>query len=318
MASHLDAPGRGNYLKYALLFLAVTALTAFLAVRFLFRGQELPVPNLIGMHLDSARQILQTKGLELKISDQQYDNFIAEGNIIAQRPKPGNRVKKGRMIRVTASLGSKVIKVPDLTGQDVRLANLLLLQNGLAAGTNSLVDDPDQPRNKVIGQDPEPESQIARGEAVSFLIVSGAPQEHYLMPDLTYHPFTDHLADFTKDLFQLDKLRDETQDDLPAFTIVKQLPAPGSRIGRGDKVELTLSHLSNQDARYRLLKLQVPSGPEDKRVRIELKDQSGIKAVMDEDRPAGSFLKLPILVDGRGTAKIYVNGRLTMEREVNR
>ncbi len=317
MAAKLDTPQRSQYFRHALLFISIAALTAFLAVKLLFRGQELPVPNLIGIHLNEARRMLQANGLKLKVSDKQYDNFIPEDKIIAQRPRPGSRVKKGRLLRVTASLGSKIIKVPDFTGQDMRMANLLLLQNGLKLGNVCQVYSPDHPRNQVIGQDPAPDSQIARAGTISFLVAQGPPSEYYLMPDLTYQSFTEHLNDFTSDLFQLDKIRDEVQDDLPSFTIVKQRPLAGTRISHGEKMDLSLSHHSSSTARYRLLKLQVPSGPASKRVRIELKDQQGNRVVVDEDRPAGSFLKLPLLVNGRGAVKIYVNGRLTMEREMN-
>ncbi len=316
MAAQLDTPQRNQYFRHALLFISIVALTAFIAVKFLFRGQEIAVPNLIGVHLNDARRTLQAKGLKLKISDKQYDNFIPEDNIIAQRPQPGSHVKKGRMLRVTASLGSKIIKVPDFTGQDMRMTNLLLLQNGLKLGSVCQVHSPDHPRNQVIGQDPEQGSQIARAGTISFLVAQGPPNEYYLMPDLTYQSFTEHLNDFTSDLFHLDKIRDEAQDDLPVFTIIKQRPLAGTRISHGEKMDITLSHHSSSTARYRLLKLQVPSGPKSKRVRIELKDHQGNRVVADEDRPAGSFLKLPLLVNGRGTVKIYINGRLTMEREI--
>ncbi len=318
MAYHLDPPRRGQYLRYAALFIAIAALSSFLAVRLLFRGQELPVPSIIGLQLDEARQLLQAKGLKLSVSDEQYDNFVPENSIIAQRPQPGNRVKKGRLVRVTASLGSKIIKVPDFTGQDIRMANLLLLQNSLKAKTNCQLHAANIPRNHVIGQDPPAGAQTARGAPISFLVSLGPAPKNYLMPDLTYHAFEDHLAEFTSDLVQLDRILNEVEDDLPPFTIIKQKPSPGARISHGEKVEITLSHQSTGEvaAQYRLLKVQIPSGPQNKRVRIELKDQLGKKAVIDEDRPAGSFLKLPILVHGRGAVKVFVNGRLTLEREM--
>ena len=65
-------------------------------------GQEVQVPDVRGEHWETAREILEEKGLKLKVVNRIYSE-VEKDHVISQRPEADDIVKKGREIEVVLS-----------------------------------------------------------------------------------------------------------------------------------------------------------------------------------------------------------------------
>jgi beta-lactam-binding protein with PASTA domain len=95
----------------------VTSLVVSLVVNILFIfvlsgvtpkfGGSVEIPNLKGLDVESARQIIESKGLTLIIEKEVEDQMIEKGKIVYQNPIMGSKLKKGDIVKVIVSKREK-------------------------------------------------------------------------------------------------------------------------------------------------------------------------------------------------------------------
>src|SRR5579884_325577 len=148
----------GIVLMVAILGVAgiVSALTA---MRFAIRGREVEVPPLAGKTADQAREILTHDGLIFKVASSRFSSDMPEGQIVAQIPPAGTRIKTNRTVRVLVSLGQRRFAVPNLVGASLRAAQLTLAQRKLALGKTDYAHTSDGDPSTVVYQSPAPGTQ---------------------------------------------------------------------------------------------------------------------------------------------------------------
>lgn len=79
-------------------------------------GESCPVPDVCGMQLDEAKELLRSKNLDLEIVDYKYKKGAAENEIVEQRPLAKSLVKEGRKIMlVMNSLNKPMVALPSVT-----------------------------------------------------------------------------------------------------------------------------------------------------------------------------------------------------------
>src|SRR5690606_41936538 len=95
---------------------------------------DVVVPDVVGLHLDVARERLRDAGLELTLERRVHHPEVPEFHIIAQSPDPHRTVKMRRAIHVTMSLGPDTAPPPDVRGLAERGARLLIPPGGFGLG----------------------------------------------------------------------------------------------------------------------------------------------------------------------------------------
>src|SRR5271156_4454468 len=85
------------------IFSSVAFLSALTAMRFAIQGREVAVPDLAGTPASQAQQILQGRGLGMKVEDRIYSNLPLDA-VVRQSPPPSMRVKTGQYAHVVLSL----------------------------------------------------------------------------------------------------------------------------------------------------------------------------------------------------------------------
>jgi len=73
---------------------------------------DIDVPNCIGMLFTNAESKVRNQGLKIVITSEKYDDRIAAGAIIEQKPRTGLKVECGSVIEVVLSKGSKIPPKP--------------------------------------------------------------------------------------------------------------------------------------------------------------------------------------------------------------
>jgi beta-lactam-binding protein with PASTA domain len=241
---------------------------AFAAMRLAIHGREVTVPNLANLSDADAASAARQLGLNLSVENRFYSSAVGANHVLSQSPAPGSRVRSGWQIRVTESLGSQQVPVPDVTGQDEHPATLMLRRLQLELGTVAHIPGP-SPAGVVLAQSPPPNVAGLDGPRVAILV---ADEENspasigYVMPSivgLTLASAQSRLAaaglhigfpsaSEEPDASDASPLEPNSASDpaiapvvaVPRSTssvITSQSPLPGHRVTRADTIHVTLA-----------------------------------------------------------------------------
>jgi len=169
----------------ALAMVAVALVSAFITMRLAIHGREAVVPALTGLPVSEATRLAAHQGLQLNLENRFYSAEVAAGAVLAQDPAPGFRVRREWPIRITESLGTQAVSIPDLTGESERAATVSIRRLSLDLGAVAHLAVPGDP-DVVLTQTPPANSNGVDGPRVS-LLVSDAPDSEsqaYVMPSL--------------------------------------------------------------------------------------------------------------------------------------
>jgi beta-lactam-binding protein with PASTA domain len=230
----------GIVLMVAILGVAgiVSALTA---MRFAIRGREVEVPPLAGKTADQAKEILARNGLIFKIASSRFSPEVPEGQIVAQIPPAGTRLKTNRTVRVLVSLGAQRFAVPNLIGASLRAAQLTLAQRKLALGKTVYAHTAEGESSTVLYQSPGPGTQEGADPSVNILISLGPPAQYYIMPDLIGKSADLVASRARNEGFHLGKVNYRKYPGVEPGVVIQQKPQAGNRLTKSDLILLDVS-----------------------------------------------------------------------------
>jgi serine/threonine-protein kinase len=195
------------------------------------------VPNVKGLSRDEAVSRLASANLQADVhevpSSEQPDV------VLAQDPKPGEKVKQNTKVRINVSSGPKPVSVPNVVGQAYDSAASLLQGQGFAVAKR-LVDS-NQPAGVVVDSDPKPGSSVAPGSSIT-LLVSKGPKEQQV-------PSVENLdVDTAKGILQDSGFKwkivyQDTTDGSLDGVVITQDPAAATKAPPGTVVTLTVGRL---------------------------------------------------------------------------
>ena len=126
--------------------------------------------------------------LRLEVSDSTYIITKRPGEILDQQPRAGEMVKKGRRIILSINaLSPQLVVVPNLVGETIRQALIVLEQAGLAVGRLSFT--PDIAINNVLAQNFKgvaiaPGDSIPKGSSLDLVLGNGFSGAVTAMPEI--------------------------------------------------------------------------------------------------------------------------------------
>ncbi len=164
-----------TYVIIILIFFVVGLLLANFIFMPLFvrRGEEIVVPNVCDMPLDSATVVLKRAGLQSVVIERRYDRIIEQGRVIIQEPLPDTKVKKGRIINLSVSLGAEKIVLPALSGLELSKVKQIIERIGLVISDIDSVYSDSISEGKVIRTVPEPETEVKKGDGIKIVVSKG-------------------------------------------------------------------------------------------------------------------------------------------------
>ncbi len=174
-----------NIIFGAMAMFAVALISAFLAMRLAIHGREVEVPNLAGLTVSDASKAASARELNLNLENRFYSPNVAPGHILAQSPAPGATVRREWTVRVTESLGSQQVSIPNLIGQTERPASIMMQRLSLDLGAVAQMAAPGD-SGIVLAQTPAANASGIDRPRVSLLL--SAPDDAasaYVMPSLT-------------------------------------------------------------------------------------------------------------------------------------
>lgn len=145
---------------------------------------EVHVPELTNLTLVQAEQLVTPLGLQLSRAGERFDPSVPSGFILTQDPPAGTPVRGKKRVMVVISLGEEFSSVPEVFGESLRGARLLIERAGLKVGGITRSPSDEFGDGLVLGTDPPAESVLPRETPVSLLVSTGQGVETFVMPDL--------------------------------------------------------------------------------------------------------------------------------------
>ena len=170
-------------LSVLLLFIVSWALTVYTR-----SGREILVPNLEGKQVAEIDDVVRNADLFYEINDSMYVNNAKPGEIVAQSPIGGKRVKKGRTILLTINPYTReMVSMPQLVDYSLRNAQVVLETIGLKLAP--VVYQPSEYdglvlAQKVDGKEVEPKSRIPKGTTVTLVVGSHMGLNYIALPNV--------------------------------------------------------------------------------------------------------------------------------------
>jgi len=230
-----------QWLFFGAALLVAGFVSCLTAMRFAIRGNEVNVPNLAGKPASEATRVLSSAILRMKVDSYRYDARIPKDHILLQNPVASSKLKRNSQIRVVVSLGAKQISVPDLAGQSLRAAQIVVLQRGLTLGVVDAINSDTDDKDRIAAQIPPAEAGFAQSLTMNLLVSAGKRRREYLMPDLTNQNWETVSAEFAGLGLKLGSLDYQSVPELPRGAILKQAPPPGSKLAEGGTVDFEVN-----------------------------------------------------------------------------
>jgi serine/threonine-protein kinase len=204
-------------------------------------GSEFPTPLVKGKSLREAEAILKTQGLRIEIESRQHSPNIPENVIIAQVPKSGSMVKKGRRVKVVVSAGAQMTVVPFLRGYTPRQAELMLEETGLQIGGESFCRDDSLPGGVVVSSIPAGGGSVPVGTVVNILINETDEFALVTVPILVGENIKKAESMLDGRGLKLGAVYHEIDEVLLPGTVVRQSVGAGEQVRRGTAVDVTIT-----------------------------------------------------------------------------
>jgi len=161
----------------AIAVIGLTIATLKLSSNSQKEGADVTVPNVVGMTVNQAQEILEKSKLEGVVSVAIYHYNIPEGRIIESKPKEGMLVKESRTVKLIISKGKGDVVVPDISGRNIRTATEIAQKMGLNVVVQNEVFSYDQPKGTIISQQTTANETVSEHSDILVTVSKGVPLE---------------------------------------------------------------------------------------------------------------------------------------------
>ena len=264
-------------------FIAVMAGVAYYVFNQAVKGERLvTVPEITGMSITQAANILTQAGLELGSQRLVVSDQVPEYHIIVQRPSPNTVVRAGRKVNLTVSQGREALPAPSWVGLSLEDALKQIEAARFLGGSIARMPN-DAPRGTILAQQPAPSREVSEGAEIHLLVSDGPKSDSLVMPDLVGLSLEDaQLQLGTMNVLAVpNKINREGEE---YEVVLGQTPPAGTKLAPNQEVTFDVrlrptSFLPN--ARRKVsISYVVPSGRQNVEVRVEVIDEKGTREVL--------------------------------------
>lgn len=191
------------------------------------------IPQVDGWKLSSAMTKIHAVGLGAR-TEQEFSDSVLAGHVIRIAPSAGSKRRADAPVLLTVSKGGKPFVLESYGGESRAQATSGLHDAGLKAKV-TLVESTTVPGGQVVNQSPAAGSSVRKGDTVILDVARG----FVIMPrvaGLKRGQATSELAHQG-----LTMTTTASHSSTPSGQIISQSPAPGTRLQKGDHVQMVVS-----------------------------------------------------------------------------
>lgn len=197
--------------------------------------EEVSVPDVCGIKIEKAKEILSKSGLEAEIKAQKFSDS-PELTVISQYPSHDRRIKKGRKVALCISKGKEKVRVPWVRGMLLTQAQNLLQNSDIKIKEIIYEYSDSIPDEQVIRTEPPADSLITKNSSVTIFVSQGITE--LVLPDLTWKTLREARREANVLGLTLDV--EYIAHPSPDGVVIAQSPLPGSPIRPGDILKLVV------------------------------------------------------------------------------
>ncbi len=228
---------------------AVTFVVAIIALAIFFfpkltgsTGSEIKCPQFIGATQADVMANTEYNQNFVITYKSEYNAEYPVGVIYNQSQPADRNLKKGATITLYVSMGSKTVKVPDVSGSTETYAINQLKAEGFKVKTARIADE-NVEKDLIVKTDPAIGSSVAEGTEVTIFISDGPPTIYVTVPNVISYKLEDAKRMITAAGFVVGEVKEVDNSKYPKGTVEAQDPDPASvkKAGMGTAINLTVS-----------------------------------------------------------------------------
>jgi len=227
------APARriGVWIALGVLLLAAAGAGGW----WLTQRSNTTVPTVAGLTESQALAQLRQDGFTVHQADPITSNTVKLGDVVQTSPAAGTKLHKGAVVTLIPSSGPRLIKVPDVSGQQLADAKQALRHDGLAVGSVHKVASASVDAGIVISTTPAAGLRWPQTRPVTISVSEGPP-----LPSFVGQNVQAIQAWAGQNGIQLN-VQQDTNSDQPQGTITRQSPAANTPITQNETVTVFVS-----------------------------------------------------------------------------
>ncbi len=193
------------------------------------------VPAVAGMTDGAAVTALRADGFTVRMGPAVTDNTAKAGTVARTTPTAGGRVRKGSDITLIPSAGPRMIKVPDVSGQQLSDAEQALRNVGLTPGQVRKVASDSVDAGIVVSTQPAAGLSSPQPTPVVITVSEGPPLPNFVGQD------EQSIQQWAAQNGITLNVQQDTGSSQPQGTITRQSPVPGTPITDNETVTIGVS-----------------------------------------------------------------------------
>lgn len=241
-----------NWFRILTVFFIVTlifvvTMDQFVLPRYVSRGKELTMVEVRNSSYTEAKNILLELGFRAIAVDTLENAELPPETVIDQQPLPGAAVKQGRMVRLVITSGERFFSMPNLVGKVLKAAQLELNRQHLSVSSITDEFSSDKPPGVVTRQSIRPGLMVSSKDALELVISKGPPPSQLEIPDLFGMNLNEAQAAIRKAGFKVGTIRYIPNDELVAYTVIRQHPEWGTLFDNPVPINLEVTIASHPE-----------------------------------------------------------------------
>lgn len=133
---------------------------------------ETTIPDVVGETWENARKCAREKKIYIYKEEKLNDSKVAQGNVIKQNHKSGEKEKQGFVLGVKVSLGVKMTHVPDVVYKSLEDARKLMDESNLQIEVEYEQSDKVE-KDHVISQSIKPDTEVEEKTIIKLVVSKG-------------------------------------------------------------------------------------------------------------------------------------------------
>jgi beta-lactam-binding protein with PASTA domain len=220
---------------FAVLLLGGSAAAGY----FLFAGQQVNVPNVVGQSQTQAEQTLSAAQLRVGTVTSRLGTSDVAGTVLEQSPLAGVEIDRDAAVNLVIAGAIPQGRVPAVVGLNNSDARTAIEAAGFVVQSAGQYSET-VPKDVVIAQSPSAGTSAPEGSRVSFDVSLGTKVNIVTLPNFV--GMTQNAAvDRAVSLGLQTRISQEYNATEPAGQVVDQIPEAGQSVARGTTVGLSVS-----------------------------------------------------------------------------
>ena len=202
---------------------------------------EIYIPDIRGQYYENAKNQLEPLGLKIDKSIIPYTKKNEPGTVVSMNPRPFTKVKQGKIISLSIAGSKNIVLVPQLIGNSIRNAEIILLENNLELDTILYEHSNKIGIDSIIFQYPRDGEIVETGKKISLGVSLGKIPDFYTVPSLINIDLEEAKILIRKNGLQIGNITYKFNTNFLSNTVVEQSYTPGQKLSFPAKINLVIT-----------------------------------------------------------------------------